>query len=743
MLTHSAPVPRAAAVVMTARRPRWLAGLALLMSLPAFALPGYETVRAEFRSSDATLLARDGRPLHRLRIDLQVRRLEWTPLDEISPALLRAVILSEDRRFAEHNGVDWAAAGKAAWSNLRGNPTRGASTLTMQLAGLLDEDSQRRGRRSFFGKISQSTAALRLERFWRKGEIAEAYLNLVSFRGELQGVAAMSRQLFGKWPHGLDERESALAAALLRAPNAVPTRVAERACRLLTEMDRAGECQGLDSFAGQALAGGLRAADNDSAPQLAPHLARRLLDTPGSRVRSSVDADLQGFAATALRRHLGALRRQNVEDGAVIVIDNARGEVLAWVGSSGDLSAAAEVDGVTALRQAGSTLKPFLYALAFEQKHLSPASLIEDAPLTLDTGNGLYAPQNYEAGYRGWVSARAALGGSLNVPAVRTLVRIGANPFHAALQKNGFSSLRLDGEWHGYSLALGSADISLLTLANAYRTLANGGQWSPLSFGRAAFNCRSAGCSGVFAGQPRRAHSAASSYLVSDILADRNARAATFGLESWLATRYWSAVKTGTSKDMRDNWCAGFSRRYTVAVWVGNASGSPMHDVSGISGAAPVWREVMDWLHRGDPASGRPAVSSQPPAAPAGVVRSAIRFEPAGEPPRDEWFIAGSEQSVIRAASGNALARIAYPAEGSIIALDPDIPPSRQRLPLRLSAPAAAGWRWQLDGKPLARADQPAHWLPQPGRHTLQLTERNGALLDRVSFEVRAMKGKR
>lgn len=720
-----------------------VAAAVLLLAPQAQALPAFDEVRAAYRSSDAKLLARDGRPLHSLRLDPLVRRLEWTPLDEISPALLRAVILAEDRRFAEHNGVDWAAAGKAAWSNLRGNPTRGASTLTMQLAGLLDEDSQRRGRRSFFGKISQSTAALRLERFWHKGEIAEAYLNLVSFRGELQGVAAMSRQLFGKWPHGLDERESALAAALLRAPNAAPARVAERACRLLTEMDRAGECSGLDSFAGQALASGLRAADNDSAPQLAPHLARKLLNTPGSRVRSSVDADLQAFAATALRRHLGALRRQNVEDGAVIVIDNTRGEVLAWVGSSGDLSAAAEVDGVTALRQAGSTLKPFLYALAFEQKHLNPASLIEDAPLTLDTGNGLYAPQNYEAGYRGWVSARAALGGSLNVPAVRTLVRVGANPFHAALQKNGFSSIKQDGEWYGYSLALGSADISLLTLANAYRTLANGGQWSPLSFGRATFNCRSAGCSGVFAGPPHRAHSAASSYLVSDILADRNARAATFGLESWLATPYWSAVKTGTSKDMRDNWCAGFSRRYTAAVWVGNASGSPMHDVSGISGAAPVWREVMDWLHRGDPASGRPAISSPPPAAPAGVVRSAIRFEPASEPPRDEWFLAGSEQTVIRAAGGNALARIAYPAEGSIIALDPDIPPSRQRLPLRLSSPAASGWRWLLDGKPLARADQPAHWLPQPGRHTLQLTERNGALVDRVSFEVRAMKGKR
>lgn len=719
-----------------------------LVWAPAWALPDFAEVRATYRSSEATLLARDGRPLHRLRLDPLVRRLEWTPLSEISPALLRAVILSEDRRFAEHAGVDWQAAGKAAWSNLRGNPTRGASTLTMQLAGLLDGDSQRRGRRSVFGKISQSTAALRLERFWRKGEIAEAYLNLVSFRGELQGVAAMSRQLFGKWPHGLDLRESALAAALLRAPNVAPARVAERACRLLQEMGQATECNGLDSFAALALSGGLRAADLHSAPQLAPHLARRLLHTPGTRVTSSLDADLQAFAATALRRHLGALRRQNVEDGAVLVIDNARGDILAWIGASGDLSAAAQVDGVTALRQAGSTLKPFLYALAFEQKHLTPAALIEDAPLTLATGNGLYTPQNYAEGYRGWVSARAALAGSLNVPAVRTLVRIGANDFHSRLLRNGFASLKEDGDWYGYSLALGSADISLLMLANAFRTLANGGQWSPLNVGRnlgqnAGITCRSGGCAGVFNGPPRPVHSAAASYLVADILADRNARATTFGLESWLATPYWSAVKTGTSKDMRDNWCAGFSRRYTVAVWVGNASGSPMHDVSGITGAAPVWREVMDWLHRGDPAQGRPQITSQPPPAPPGAVRRHIRFEPASEPPREEWFIAGTEQTVIRAATATALARISYPADGSIIALDPDIPPGRQRLPLRLSTPAAAGWRWQLDGKPLARADTPTTWLPQPGRHRLQLLDQHGALADSVSFEVRAMKGRR
>ena len=723
-----------------------LLALFLLRGFPALALPEFAEVRANHVSSEATLLARDGQPLQTLRLDMAARRMAWTPLSEISPALIRAVIVSEDKRFLEHDGVDWQAAGKAAWSNFWGGKTRGASTLSMQLTGLIDEDGQRRGRRSILAKISQSTAALRLERFWSKPQIIEAYLNLVSFRGELVGISAMSQQMFGKWPHGLDERESALAAALLRSPNASPSLVVRRACNLLKEMGRSEECEGLAGFAGQALSGGLRQIEPPTNHQQAPHLARKLLSQPGQQLRSSLDADLQLFANQTLRRHLAALNRQNAEDGALLVIDNVSGEILAWVGSSGDLSAAAEVDGVSALRQAGSTLKPFLYALAFERRQLTPASLIDDAPLTLDTGNGLYAPQNYEPHYKGWVSARMALAGSLNVPAVKTLVRLGPDQFHQRLKESGFASLTESGDWYGYSLALGSADISLLMLANAYRTLANGGRWTALRTtpGKAAPPppCQREGCAGVFSGLPRPVFTPASSFLVGNILSDRTARATTFGLESWLTTPYWAAAKTGTSKDMRDNWCAGFSQRYTVAVWVGNASGSPMHDVSGISGAAPVWREVMDWLHRGDAQNGRPKVDSQPPRAPKGVVHTKIRFAPASEPTREEWFIAGTEMPLIRAVSGMGLARIAYPADGSIIALDPDIPPQRQRIPLRLSIPAEGAWIWRIDQQRVGKAEHGMRWLPQPGKHQLTLENERGEIMDSVAFEVRAMKGK-
>ena len=751
------------------RMGRWrtiAGGLLLgLFSTAVVALPTFAEVRAGYVPSDAWLLARDGRPLATRRVALNERRLPWTRLEDVSPPLLRALLVSEDRQFYEHGGVDWSAAAASAWRNLWNTKTRGASTLTMQLVGLLEEaeaGKARSGRRSVPQKMSQAAAALWLETRWKKSEILEAYLNLVGFRGELVGVAAMSRGLFGKWPDGLDDREAALAAALVRSPGASPQVVATRACGVLqaSAQLRKGAavptCDGLDGLARLALSGGLRDRDagalgTEQSPNLAPHLAVKLLDRPGVRVRSTLNADLQQMAQASLQDHLRGLRRQNAEDGAVVVLDNASGEVLAWIGSSGVLSEAPEVDGVTALRQAGSTLKPFLYALAIERRDLTAASLIDDSPLAVTTGDGLYVPQNYAPDFRGWVSTRMALGGSLNVPAVRTLVRIGPDAFRDRLVDFGLRSLTEPGDYYGFSLALGSADISLLMLTNAYRALANGGQWSPLRVrwpdaagGNAAASnaapCRDGGCGGVFDGKARRVAPVGPVFIVSDILADRAARVGTFGLESWLATPYWSAAKTGTSKDMRDNWCVGYSARYTVGVWVGNAAGAAMHDVSGVSGAAPVWREVMDWLHRGQ----RNASRAPPP--PTGVIRRDIRFDPPDrvkESPRAEWFLAGTERSVVRLADARALAHIAYPGQGTIIALDPDIPPGRQSIALQLSGTAGADWQWTIDGRRLGRAAGSLRWHPSPGHHRLAVVD--GALheLEAVTFEVRALRGKR
>ncbi|QBY54720.1 penicillin-binding protein 1C [Cupriavidus oxalaticus] len=732
------------------RRGARLTWLALLPLLPllwsghAAALPAFAQVRDDWRSADVVVLDRHGDVVGRVRDDFRARRGDWVTLAQTSPALRTAIVLSEDRRFYAHSGVDWQGVAAAAWANLWNTRTRGASTLTMQLAGLLDDDLRRSGAaaqgRSLTQKVGQAAGAAALERSWSKDQILEAYLNLVPFRGELVGLSAMSQVLFGKYPQGLDARESALAVALVRAPNAPAVQVARRACGILREMRLPRQCEGLEGFAQLALLRTGPVAQRNAAAQvpatvqqLAPHLARRLVsDTraqlaPGAsmpaHITSTLDARLQRAAVTSLDRHLRELAGRHVEDGAVVVIDNASGDVLAYVGSSGALSSAAQVDHAAALRQAGSTLKPFLYAQALEERRLTAASLLDDRPVNLPVGGGLYVPQNYDHRYAGWVSTRAALAASLNVPAVRTLVMVTPHRFHKRLVALGLP-LTEAGDYYGYSLALGSADVSLLALTNAYRALASGGRYAPPRLRE-----------GAPVAAPVAVMQPGASYVIGDILADRHARARTFGLDSPLTTRFWTAVKTGTSKDMRDNWCIGWSQRYTVGVWVGNASGAAMRDVSGVSGAAPVWHDVMEALHREQ--------GSRAPVMPAGVQRVTLNFDDGLEPAREEVFLAGTAITRVSvgkpAAAASTAPAIANPANGTVFALDPDMPPASQRVWFQaegIAGQSARAVSWRMDGKPLGRGAEVA-WLPWPGRHQVELLDAAGKVVDRIGIEVR------
>lgn len=678
---------------------------------PALALPSFADVRAAHRPSDVTLLDRHGIAIQTVRVDMTVRRFAWVPIADVSPALLQAIVLSEDRHFHEHSGVDWSAVATSAWGNLWNTRTRGASTLTMQLAGLIDEGLARPpGGRSVAQKIGQAVTATQLERRWKKSEILEAYLNAVPFRGEIVGIGALAQTLFGKHPSGLDAHEAALAAALLRGPNAAPARVAERACGILREQQQG--CAGVAALAEVALQRRGTAALGE---QIAPHYARQAIDPRGPAVqRGTLDARLQRLAIATLREQLAELQGRQVDDGAIVVLDNASGAVLAWVGANSATSDAPQVDGVLARRQPGSTLKPFVYQLAFERRLLTPASLLEDAPLQIATEAGLYLPQNYDRDYKGWVSARTALGASLNIPAVRVGALLGPDALFERLNAFGLA-LPHNAGWYGQALALGGADVSLLALTNAYRALANGGVLTPVLQRDGAM--RPSG---------RRVADATAARLVTDILADDAARAATFGLNSALATRGFAAVKTGTSKDLRDNWCIGFTDRYTVGVWVGNASGAPMQQVSGVSGAAPVWQAIVRALHAGAP--------SKAPALPPGIVSVRADIAAGREPARDELFLAGTEQR--RAIAGAQLRAqrregITSPRDGSVYALDPDIPPAAQRIVFE-----GEEGTWRIDGRPLGRGTSHS-WAPLPGRHVLELLGRDGRVLEALRFEVR------
>jgi len=680
----------------------------LAPALAAAAVPTHQQVRAAWQPSEARLLDRHGVLLDSVRVDMRARRGDWTALADISPALGAAVMQAEDQRFLQHGGIDLRAAGQAAWDNLFRERPRGASTITMQLAGLFDAELRASSKgRSWIQKFDQALAAREIEAGWSKSQILEAYLNLVSFRGELQGVGAASRALFDKAPSGLDGTESAILAALLRAPSASPKAVARRACQLAADLRLPGGCAAIEYRAAVALA---RPATR--ARPTAPPALRRLLGEAGAGVRTTLDAQVQRMALDALRRHVRELEARNVGDGAVVVLDNASGELLAYVANTGN----GEVDGVAALRQAGSTLKPFLYGLALERRLLTAASLLDDSPVDVAAGGGAYVPQNYDRAFKGYASVRTSLASSLNVPAVRTLLLTGVERFHGRLRELGIESLTEDPDFYGPSLALGSADVSLLELSNAYRTLANGGRHGSVTLLPRA----RAGSSQVL--------DPGASFVIGDILADRGARSPTFGLRSDLATAYWSAVKTGTSKDMRDNWCIGYSDRYTVGVWVGNFNGEPMWDVSGVSGAAPVWRDVMDFLHRERP--GRQG------KAPAGVLRRQVRYQSAHEPAREEWFLSGTETALVEAVpAARRSPKIVYPIDGSIMAVDPDIPDRLERI--LFQAQGAGEHRWRLDGKELGSAGSPFAWQPALGEHRLELVDAAGRAVSTSRFEVR------
>ena len=412
---------------------------------------------------------------------------------------------------------------------------------------------------------------------------------------------------------------------------------------------------------------------------------------------STLDAQLQAFALEAVQRQLAQLDAQHVADAAVLVVDNPSGEVLAYIGNSGAESSARYVDGVQAARQAGSTLKPFLYELAIEERLLTAASLLEDSPVNIVTPGGLYVPQNYDRDFKGLVSLRTALSSSLNVPAVRTLTLLGTDPFVERLRALGFDYVTQEGDYYGYSLALGSAEVSLWQLANAYRTLAQGGVASPLR---------------LLPGEPVRGtrvlDRAASLHRRRTFLPTVSPAASP---SAW--TTRWPRATGRRSRPAPARTCAttgawASASRYTVAVWVGNFDGSAMWDVSGISGAAPLWLEIMNHLN----ASTRRA-SRRP--APPGLERMTVTFGDDARtaarravPARD-----GRRARCCRRRPNRASASIVYPADGQIIAVDPDIPADSQRVQFQAEA-APAGSSWQLDGVLVAGAGA-ALWSPAAG----------------------------
>jgi penicillin-binding protein 1C len=668
------------------------------------------------------------------------RGSRWVRLDEVSPWMVKAVICSEDRRFYWHPGIDPLALARAARQNLRSRRViSGGSTITMQLARNLLGPRQR----SLRSKIQEALLSLYLE--WRlsKGEILEAYLNLAPFGNECYGIGAASLFYFERQASEPSLAQAALLAIIPRNPRAYnPARAPEAVLsRQKALLNRLRERSVLSEPEYKAAAGETLIISARQGDQAAGHFCDWLQSNGAvgrGDIRTTLDSDLNAEIQKLVRTYVRKLYRQGISNAAAVVLRNSDRALLAMVGSADyqDAYLSGQVNGAAALRQPGSALKPFTYGLAVE-RGFPPSYLLPDVDARSAGFREKFTPRNYDERCHGPVRMRTALGCSYNIPAVRVLEQIGEQDLLNRLRQAGFASLEHDPEYYGLGLTLGNGEVTLLELARAYAALAGSGIYKKEKVMESDSREDS---SAIFTPQ--------TAFIITQILSDRSARAPAFGECSPLDLPFACAAKTGTTKDYRDNWTAGYTTEYTVGVWVGNFDGQPMHGVSGVSGAGPLFRDIMLMLHRGR----RPADFPIPPGLAQAQV-CPLSGDLAGEDcpgAMSEYFLEqhrparkclihgsardrlaygqeyrewaeqkyGRDQVLFR---GSGRLRVVFPADGEVFKLDPALPRESQSITLRAELPEGIdNIRWIQGGRQLQVSDCPVIPL-EPGRHTLRL----------------------
>jgi len=671
--------------------------------------PYPELENFQSRSYGFAVHDRNGRLLRVFPAEDGVRR-EWVSLEEIPPGVLRIFVRAEDRRFFLHPGVDPVAVASAGVRNLRaGRTVSGASTITMQLARMITPREQGMG-----GKIREAFDALRLEARLSKNEILELWINNIPFGSNIEGLPAASRARFGREPAHLDDARTALLAVIPRRPALFdPAREPEVATSAALALSRRAGL-GLD----EAI---LAEASAEASPQVlaeakhpffAPHFTDRVARLPRpnggtgnapSRVRTTLDLELQLFAERRLVSELSLLKGNRVNNGAILAIDNFSGEVLVYVGSASwfDDEASGQIDGVTVRNQPGSTLKPFLFAQALENG-FSPNDILPDIPTVFGSGEA-YSPTNFNRRFHGPVRFRVALASSLNIPSVYVLERLGVGAFEEYLVRLGFDSIAESTVDHGLGLALGNAEVTLEELTRAFAVFPRGGRALELRFTKPQGQSQAPEVISKYA-----------AWIITDILADGPSRFLGFGLAQTMATAFPSMFKTGTANQFQHIWALGASPRYTVGVWMGNFTGET---VIGRTGSSIPARIASDLLYALEAESLHGTTVQFPLAPNTGNLREARICSLSGMAATpfcpgvvQEWLLAGTplghctwhlrpseaeatefppefqswlaerfrRGTVASALSGDA--RIRLPVSGSVFHFNPSLPPEFQAI---------------------------------------------------------------
>lgn len=785
---------------------RAVAVLALLALAPAAAfvaaplpdgLLGYRPV------ASVRILDREGGLLRELRSRADGRS---TPLEpsQIPPGVSAAFLAAEDRGFASHLGVSPTAVLRALWQNVRaGRVVAGGSTLTQQLARTLVPRP-----RTLPGKVQEALWALRLEAHLSKPQLLAQYLNRVSFGNNTFGLEAASQLYFGKGAAHLSLGQAAMLAAIPRGPTAynpyrAQARLEARRQWVLDRLQATGLAPAAEVAAARREGLDLTAFSAAfRAPHFVEYVAGHLAEWglgEATVVETSLDPRLQPQVEEQVAQEISRLVERRVSSAAAVVVDNASGEVLAYQGSADFFDAAAEGqnDGVQMRRQPGSALKPFVYAEAFRRGY-TPATVIPDLETAFGAPKGAYAPKNYDRRLHGPVRAREALANSYNVPAVRVEQDLGLDTALDALHRAGFESLAQSAEHYGLGLALGNGEVSLWEAARAYSGLSRGGLLRPLVPVLRAWRADGSELTLRRELQPRRFAEPRAAALVTHVLSDNSARARAFGLDNALRLPFPAAAKTGTSKGYSDNWTIGFTRERTVAVWAGNFDGTPMVQVSGITGAGPVFKRVMTAAMKGvQPAPLVDATGLEPaticplsgelagPHCPAAMeelflagtaptrgcaMHGALSASLSPELARrclalaaaegrlvdlgldfydwarneglaaEPWLAPVCLGAVAREGGAGAGVRILNPLEGDEFLLFGDLPLEDQAIPLRVrAAPGSGRLEVVLDGAPLLTLDPPytGRVPARKGAHTLAVRAAGGETLSQVRYLVR------
>ena len=529
-------------------------------------------------------------------------RGEWIPLEKISPAVIDATITIEDKRFANHFGIDPIAVLRAIWDNILFDGSRvGASTITQQVIRNIYHHP-----RTLIYKVEEAWYALRLERMMTKRNILEQYLNRAPYGNQLFGIKAASKYYFDKPASDLTIAEAAFLAGLPNSPTLLnPYLHYQRAVfrqRLILKI-LVGQKKISQSEYERAVLQQIPVVLPESKFK-APHAVEMVYahfkdQSRPFAIQTTIDAALQKDVEWIIKGHLEQLKSKNVTNASVVILQNRTGEVRTLVGSAdyfNDLHQG-KINGTIALRQPGSSVKIFTYGIALESG-LTPASLLADIPTSIPVEGGDYVPENYDKEFHGPVLLRTALACSYNIPAVRILHLIGVDALYQRMQSAGITSLTESPKYYGVGLTLGNAEVSLLEMTNAYRTVANGGILSPIKIvqsvmanGGKLMDSTPMPCECI---ETRRVFDGNVCYLLTDILSDHSARRPAFGKNFNFS--FPCAVKTGTTKDYKDNWTLGFTTEYTVGVWVGNFDAKPMRKVSGVSGAGVIFTDIMNLL---------------------------------------------------------------------------------------------------------------------------------------------------